>query len=242
MLFSSGGVASGLGILLVVPVGAMALLADSRDAFLLAAARHAGAARATDRRSRHRCGPASRLSPPPGILGGIVFLVALLAWPVRERLRETEAHGPPPAGRSRESRAALAVHRAAPAREHRGGRSREPHPPDQRNGGAACSATAAPIRARCSARRRRSLLYLLETWRQRTADAGAPSQTFVSADGGHVIQPHFASLGGTGPGAGDGVPRGHRAARRARSSSPSSRRSDAVGAASRTRSAIRSAR
>src|ERR1043165_3477424 len=34
LLFSSGGVASGLGILFVVPVGAMALLADSRDAFL----------------------------------------------------------------------------------------------------------------------------------------------------------------------------------------------------------------
>ncbi len=34
---ASGGVASGLGILFVVPVGAMALLADSRDAFLLAA-------------------------------------------------------------------------------------------------------------------------------------------------------------------------------------------------------------
>src|SRR6202007_2285982 len=27
----------------------------------------------------------------------------------------------------------------------------------------------------------------------------APSQTFVAADGGHVIQPHFASLGGQEP-------------------------------------------
>src|SRR6186997_1619591 len=37
LLLSSGGVASGIGILFVVPVGAMALLADSRDAFMLAA-------------------------------------------------------------------------------------------------------------------------------------------------------------------------------------------------------------
>ena len=37
LMYSSGGVASGLGILFVVPVGAMALLADSRDAFVLAA-------------------------------------------------------------------------------------------------------------------------------------------------------------------------------------------------------------
>src|SRR5919109_1890147 len=36
LLFASGGVGSGLGILFVVPVGAMALLADNRDAFLLA--------------------------------------------------------------------------------------------------------------------------------------------------------------------------------------------------------------
>src|SRR6188768_3489920 len=37
LMYASGGVSSGLGILFVVPVGAMALLADSRDAFLLAA-------------------------------------------------------------------------------------------------------------------------------------------------------------------------------------------------------------
>jgi two-component system sensor histidine kinase PilS (NtrC family) len=43
------------------------------------------------------------------------------------------------------------------------------------------------------------LLYLLETWRQRTASPSIPSQTFVAADGGHVIQPHFASLGGSDP-------------------------------------------
>ena len=37
LLFSSGGIDSGLGILFVVPVGAMALLADGRDSFVLAA-------------------------------------------------------------------------------------------------------------------------------------------------------------------------------------------------------------
>ena len=37
ILYASGGVASGLGILLVLPVGAMAVLADNRDAFLIAA-------------------------------------------------------------------------------------------------------------------------------------------------------------------------------------------------------------
>src|SRR5215470_13597520 len=37
ILYASGGVASGLGILLVLPVAAVAVLADQRDAFLLAA-------------------------------------------------------------------------------------------------------------------------------------------------------------------------------------------------------------
>ncbi len=53
LMFSSGGMASGLGILFVVPVGAMALLADSRDAFLLAALAAAGDAAAADRRPCH---------------------------------------------------------------------------------------------------------------------------------------------------------------------------------------------
>src|SRR6185312_13281017 len=37
ILYACGGVVSGLGILLVLPVGAMAVLGDNRDAFLIAA-------------------------------------------------------------------------------------------------------------------------------------------------------------------------------------------------------------
>jgi len=43
------------------------------------------------------------------------------------------------------------------------------------------------------------LLYLLETWRARSASDSLPSQTFVADDGGHVVQPHFAPLGGSEP-------------------------------------------
>ncbi|HEY8508911.1 MAG TPA: hypothetical protein VIL32_11170, partial [Steroidobacteraceae bacterium] len=38
ILYTVGGVASGLGILLVLPVGATAVLSDGRDGFLIAAA------------------------------------------------------------------------------------------------------------------------------------------------------------------------------------------------------------
>ena len=46
------------------------------------------------------------------------------------------------------------------------------------------------------------LLYLLEAWRQREADAGpspASEHTFVAADGARVIRPHFAPLGDSKP-------------------------------------------
>src|SRR6185369_8783034 len=81
---------SGLGILFVVPVGAMALLADSRDAFVLASL--ATLALFAQQIASHLTGHATSIDyPATGILGGIVFLVALLAWPVARRLRDSEA-------------------------------------------------------------------------------------------------------------------------------------------------------
>jgi two-component system sensor histidine kinase PilS (NtrC family) len=47
------------------------------------------------------------------------------------------------------------------------------------------------------------LLYLLESWRQRTATAAvvsAPDSTFVAADGARLIRAHFAPLGASNPG------------------------------------------
>src|SRR5688572_3685455 len=90
LLLSSGGVGSGIGILFVVPVGAMALLADSRDAFLLAAM--ATLALFAQQIGSHLLSQAQVSDyPSAGILGAIVFLIALLAWPIARRLRDTEA-------------------------------------------------------------------------------------------------------------------------------------------------------
>ena len=82
------------------------------------------------------------------------------------------SHGAAPAGRPRQPRAAVAIHRAEPAREHRGRRPRESHPPHQRIRGARCSAIAAPIRARCSAKPRRSCSIYSRPGGQRTAVSG----------------------------------------------------------------------
>jgi len=197
LIFSSGGVASGLGILFVVPVGAMALLADSRDAFVLAAL--AALALLAQQIVGHVTGSASASDySASGILGAIVFLVALLSWPVARRLRDSEAT----VRRQQVDLANLAqlsqyivqhLRESIVVIDHENrirliNESAAVLLGDSRAFPGALLGEASP-----------QLLYLLETWRQRTATPAAPSHTFVADDGGHVIQPHFASLGGSEP-------------------------------------------
>jgi two-component system sensor histidine kinase PilS (NtrC family) len=197
ILFSSGGVASGLGILFVVPVGAMALLADNRDAFLLAAL--ATLALFAQQLGAHLTGLAELSDyPSAGILGGIVFLVALLAWPLARRLRDTEAT----VRRQQVDLANLAqlsqyivqnLRESIVVVDHETrirliNESAAQMLGDRNAYPGALLGEASP-----------QLLYLLETWRQRAATPATHAQTFVAADGGHVIQPHFAPLGGSEP-------------------------------------------
>jgi two-component system sensor histidine kinase PilS (NtrC family) len=197
ILLSSGGVASGLGILFVVPVGAMALLADSRDAFVLAAL--ATLALFAQQLGSHLTGTADSSDyPSAGMLGAIVFLVALLAWPLARRLRDTEAT----VRRQQVDLANLAqlsqyivqnLRESIVVCDHENrirliNESAAVLLGDRNSFPGALLGEASP-----------QLLYLLETWRQHTLIPATPAQTFVAADGGHVIQPHFASLGGSEP-------------------------------------------
>jgi two-component system sensor histidine kinase PilS (NtrC family) len=197
ILFASGGVGSGLGILFVVPVGAMALLADNRDAFVLAAL--ATIALFLQQIGGHATGTASSADyPSAGILGGIVFLVALLAWPVARRLRDTEATV---------RRQQVDIANLAQLSQYIVQHLRESIVVvDHENRIRLINETAAQLLGDRSAypgallgEASPQLLYLLEAWRAHSASPATPSQTFVSADGGHVIQPHFASLGGSEP-------------------------------------------
>ena len=197
LMYCSGGVTSGLGILFVVPVGAMALLADSRDAFVLAAL--ATFALFGQQIASHMTGNAdARDYPPAGIFGAIVFLVALLAWPVARRLRDTEAT-------VRRQQVDLA--NLAQLSQYIVQNLRESIVVvDHENRIRLINESAAHLLGDRSAypgallgEASPQLLYLLETWRQRAANSTAQSHTFVAADGGHVIQPHFAPLGGSEP-------------------------------------------
>jgi two-component system sensor histidine kinase PilS (NtrC family) len=197
ILYVSGGVASGFGILLVLPVGAMAVLAEHRDAFLIAAMAALGIL--LQQAFVYVAGVAQPSDfITAGVIGVVLFGIALSAWPIANRLRESEAlvlrqeidlanlaqlsqyivqH-------LRESilvvdtqdRVRLINESAA---QMLGDRSAYP---------GALLGEASP-----------RLLYLLENWRQKGVDADRAEPTFTAADGARVIRPHFAPLGDSEP-------------------------------------------
>ncbi|TLZ06431.1 MAG: PAS domain-containing protein [Gammaproteobacteria bacterium] len=90
ILYASGGVASGLGILLVLPVLALTVLADRRDALLIAAVAALGVLAQQVFTGLAGATPAADYTTA-GFVGALVFVVALATWPVANRLRESEA-------------------------------------------------------------------------------------------------------------------------------------------------------
>jgi two-component system, NtrC family, sensor histidine kinase PilS len=200
ILYASGGVASGLGILLVLPVLAMATLAKHRDALLIAAMAALAVLVA-----QFLVG----LSAPmhvaeyttAGVLGLVLFTIAVLAWPLADRIRESEA-----TLRRQEVDLANLAQLSQYIVQHL--RESILVVDDQErirliNESAARmlgdeKAYPDALLGESSPR----LLYLLERWRQNSGDTGifpGLEQTFVGADGAQVIRAHFAPLGTSTP-------------------------------------------
>jgi len=197
LMYASGGVASGLGILLVLPVGATALLADNRDAFFIAAS--ATLAVLVQQIFGHLSGSASAVDyPAAGVLGAIIFLVALGAWPVANRLRESEA-----LVKRQEVDLANLAQLSQYIVQHLRESILVVDPEDRIrliNESAAQilgdeRAFPGALLGEASPR----LLYLLATWRQALQGRPDEPESFVAADGARVIRPHFAPLGGSTP-------------------------------------------
>jgi two-component system, NtrC family, sensor histidine kinase PilS len=199
ILYASGGVASGLAILLVLPVLALTVMASRRDALLIAAV-----AALAVLVQQVFVGVTS--SAPTGdyvtagVFGAVLFIVALAMWPVANRLRESEAlvrrrdldlanmaqlsqyivqH-------LRESILVVDTHdRIRLINESAAQILGDKHAyPD------ALIGEASP-----------RLLYLLESWRRDNGSVAPPvDQTFVAADGARLIRAHFAPLGTSEPG------------------------------------------
>ena len=197
ILYACGGISSGLGILLVLPVGAMAVLAENRDAFLIAAL--AALAVLAQQMFAYFSGFALGTDfTYAGVLGVVLFTIVLAVSPVSNRLRESEA-----LVRRQEvdlaNLAQLSQYIVQHLRESilvvdtedRVRLINESAAQILGDGNAFPGALLGEASPR--------LLYLLETWRQNTNAPTDATHTFVAEDGGRVVRPHFASLGNAEP-------------------------------------------
>jgi two-component system, NtrC family, sensor histidine kinase PilS len=200
ILYASGGVASGLGILLVLPVAATAVLADHRDAFLFAAVAAIAVLVQQILVSFQEGAPTTDYTTA-GVLGAVLFLISLSAWPIANRLRESEA-----LVRRQEVDLANLAQLSQYIVQH----LRESILViDTQDRIRLINESAAHILGESNAfpeallgEASPRLLYLLETWRQQQGDTlafPATDQTFVAADGARVIRANFAPLGSASP-------------------------------------------
>ena len=202
ILYASGGVASGLGILLVLPVFALTVLAGHRDALLIAAVAALAILTQQVFAGVAASAPATDYATA-GVFGAVLFLVALATWPVANRLRESEA-----LVRRQEvdlaNLAQLSQYIVQHLRESilvidAHDRVRLINESAARMLG---DETAYPgvLVGEASPR----LLFLLEAWRKNTAGAGVAAPlsdpTFVAADGARLIRAYFAPLTAATPG------------------------------------------
>jgi two-component system, NtrC family, sensor histidine kinase PilS len=200
ILYASGGVASGLGILLVLPVLSLTVLANRRDALLIAAVAALGVL-AQQLFTGFSGGTPAADYTTAGVLGLLLFVVALASWPVANRLRESEA-----LVRRQEIDLANLAQLSQYIVQHLRESILVIDPQDRIR---LINESAAQILGDQSAypdaligEASPRLLFLLESWRQGSGGSGAlpvADPTFVAADGGRVIRAHFAPLGSSSP-------------------------------------------
>jgi two-component system sensor histidine kinase PilS (NtrC family) len=197
LLHACGGVAGGLGLLLLVPVGALAFLLPPRSALFLAAVTVILVLAHTiwQQLTGHADITAYATA---GLLGVVLFTVAASASVVASRMRESEdlvrQKDVDLANLAELSqyivqhlRESLLVVDAAD-RIRLINESAAEILGDERAVPGALVGEVSP-----------RLLYSLSTWRHSQRDDDSPSG-FVAADGARLIQPHFAPLAGTSPG------------------------------------------
>jgi two-component system sensor histidine kinase PilS (NtrC family) len=197
LLHTWGGVASGLGLLFLLPVGGLAFLLTPRSALFLAAV--AAIAVLADTIWQQLTGYTDIASyATAGLLGIVLFTIAGAASFVASRMRESEdlvrQKNLDLANLAELSqyivqhlRESLLVVDAADRIRLINESAAEILGDDH----AVPDALVGEVSPR--------LLYSLTTWRQSERGENSPS-SFVAADGARVIQPHFAPLGGNSPG------------------------------------------
>jgi two-component system, NtrC family, sensor histidine kinase PilS len=192
LAYASGGAESGLGSLLLLPVGAASLLGTPRQGLFLAAA--ATLAFLGQQSLTWLKGSAGLLGfLQAGLYSALLFVLAAAAAFLARRLSETEAEV-----RQRD----VDVANLAQLSEYIVQHLREsvvvvdsedrirlinPSAREMLGAGAAAGALLGEISPR--------LLYLVESWRREPAGSRAAPAIFLAADGSREIESHFAPLG-----------------------------------------------
>jgi two-component system sensor histidine kinase PilS (NtrC family) len=198
LTYASGGMGSGLAALLVLPVGVGSLIVSQRLSLLLAAVAAIGllVEQILSVLSGH--GDQGDLASA-GIMGALIFAIALATAPLARRLRESEA-----IIRQRDVDLANLAELNEFIVQHLRESIMVVDENDRIrliNESAAQLLHGGPIGhdtllGEISPR----LLYLLGSWRLSTSDWGATTLSLVSADGGALIHPHFVALHSSNPG------------------------------------------
>ena len=196
LTYASGGVTSGLAVLLVLPIGAASFLVAHRLALLFAAVGGVALLVQQVLATFAGHGDIGDLGAA-GIVGALMFIVTLGVGPLARGLRESEERV-----RQREvdvaNLAELNQFIVQHLREsilvvdaHDSIRLINESAAQLLHGGNVLPGT--PL-GEVSPR----LLYLLDTWRRHSYDWQLSSLSLLSSDGGTLVQPHFVSLGSAG--------------------------------------------
>ncbi len=198
LMHTSGGVQSGLASLLVLSIGAGALTMSRRAAALFAAiaalvllvqqtvAQFGGLTTAGD-------------YTPTGLLGAILFGIALAAQPLARRLRESEALAQQRsidlANLAQLNEYIIQHLREAIVVVDSDDRIRLMNESAANHLGIRGNATGSSLRAASP-----KLWALTRTWRENAGRLPSAGETFVGADGVTVLTPQYAPIGDTGEG------------------------------------------
>ncbi len=198
ILNACGGIASGLGLLLIVPVGAASLLLTPRLALFFAALTVVALLGQTIWLSIvGRLDTSSYANA--GVLGAVLLIVALTASILATRMRESEA-----LVRQKDidlaNLAELSQYILQHLRESLLVVDADQHIRLINESAAQMLGRDGAIPGALLGEVSPRLLYSLSTWRQNERNGSARPATFVAADGARVIQPHFANLGQAEPG------------------------------------------
>jgi two-component system sensor histidine kinase PilS (NtrC family) len=193
LMHASGGVSSGIGGLLIVSVGLLALLVQSDQAFLIAALAALGILGAQT--AAHLQGAAGGAQwAPSGILGAIIFIIASIVQILRHRMLETEALAEQ-RGVDLRDLAELNQYIVQHLRESIVVVDGDDHV-RLMNESAAAQLGASGRRSDLSLREvSPELANRLEVWRLQGRPHGMDQPKFSATDGSTMITPHFAALG-----------------------------------------------